>query len=275
MRHQQVWMAAGTLLAAGLLAGGCSSTTEVVGTGTGGAGGGGGSAGLSGAAGGPSTASCPDNSGPVDPTAMIDDMEAPDPTVLMVGGRNGSWWSGGDMVSTQGSITPDGNASAELIPGGGRCGSHYAMHVTGHGFTSWAVLTVSFRYGSVDGGAAGLLPYDAHDRTGITFWARIGDTSADQVRFGVSDMYSRPEGGICDVSMPSGSTACYDTFGVDLASLDTRWTQYRIPFSGLVQRNFGLEEKVLDTSTLYTIEFSFAANETFDFWVDDIAFFGP
>ena len=45
---------------------------------------------------------------------------------------------------------------------GGRCGSLYAMHVTGQGFTSWAVLSVSMGWGSVDGGAPGLLPYDAH-----------------------------------------------------------------------------------------------------------------
>jgi len=273
MRHHQAWMAAGAVLAAGLLAGGCSSTTEVVGTGTGGSAGGGGSAGLSGAAGGPSAASCPENSGPVDPTAMIDDMEAPDPSILMVGGRNGSWWSGGDMLSPAATIIPNGDASAEVIPGGGRCGSHDAMHVTGQGFTSWAVLTASFRYGSVDGGAPGLLPLDAHDRTGITFWARIGDTSANQVRFGVSDKYSRPEGGVCDASVSTGATGCYDTFGVDLAPLGTRWTQYRIPFSGLTQRNFGLPRDALDTSALYTIDFNFYVNEIFDFWVDDIAFY--
>ena len=53
-------------------------------------------------------------------------------------------------------------------------------------------------WGSVDGGAAGLLPNDDHFRTGVTFWARIGDTSSEQVRFAISDKYSRPEGGFCD-----------------------------------------------------------------------------
>jgi hypothetical protein len=272
MREHKIWMAACALLAGGWLGGGCSSTTEVTGVPGSGAGG---AAGVSGAAGGggTTTAACPDSGGPVDPTAMIDDMEAPDASLLMEGGRNGGWWAGGDMASTTGSIVPNGVAAAEMIPGGGRCGSHYAMHVTGHGFTQWAVLTAALRVGQVDGGAYANLAYDAHDRTGITFWARIGDTSADQVRFSVSDKYSRPEGGICDVTVSQGSMACYDTFGVDLTPITTHWTQYRIPFSGLGQRQFGLHEDALDTSAIYTLDFNFYPNEIFDFWVDDIAFY--
>lgn len=272
MRDHRTWAALCALATAGLLAGGCSSDTAGSPVSLSGAAGAPGPGGAGGS-GGATAAACPDAGGPVDPTAMIDDMEAPDPSVLMLGGRTGSWWAGGDLVSPSATIVPNGNASAEMIPGGGRCGSHYAMHVTGQGFTSWAVLTVSFRYGQMDGGAAGLLPYDAHDRTGITFWARIGDTSANQVRFQVSDKYARPEGGVCDVAVSTGPTACYDTFGVDLTQLGTRWTQYRIPFSGLAQRQFGLQTSGLDTSALYTVEFSFYVNEIFDLWVDDIAFY--
>jgi hypothetical protein len=133
---------------------------------------------------------------------------------------------------------------------------------------------VSMRYGSVDGGAAGLLPYDAHIRTGVTFWARIGDTSAAQVRLSVSDKYTRPEGGFCDASASATTeTACYDNPGVDLTPIGQTWTQYRIPFGGLTQRNFGLHEQSLDPSSIYTIQFDFYPNETFDFWLDDISFY--
>lgn len=275
MTHHNTWMAACALLASGWLAAGCSSDTAGPLALQSGPSGGGGTAGPSGAAGagGTNMSDCPAASGSVDPTAMIDDMESPDPGILMVAGRNGSWWSGGDMLSPGASIVPNGDASAEMIPGGGRCGSHYAMHVTGHGFTSWAVLTASFRYGPVDGGASALLPYDAHDRTGITFWARIGDTSANQVRFAVSDQYSRPEGGICDASVQTGSTACYDTFSLALAGLGTHWTQYKIPFSQLSQQNFGLHRDHLDTTALYTVDFNFYVNEIFDLWVDDVSFY--
>ncbi len=216
---------------------------------------------------------CPDGGGPVDPTAMIDDMEAGGYALLMEGGRNGTWWAGGDSVSPNASIVPNGDAASELIPNGGRCGSLHAKHVTGQGFTSWAVLTASLRDGLSDGGVYAAQPYDASARSGITFWARIGDTSANQVRFAVSDKYSRPEGGICDPNASTGAAACYDTFGVDLSPLTTTWTQYRIPFAGLGQRNFGLQRPALDTSALYTIDFNLYVNEIFDLWVDDIAFY--
>ena len=71
------------------------------------------------------------------------------------------------------------------------------MHVTGQGYTVWSVLSVSMGWGSVDGGAPGLLPNNDDYRTGVTFWARIGDTSSNKVRFAISDKYSRPEGGYC------------------------------------------------------------------------------
>jgi hypothetical protein len=148
------------------------------------------------------------------------------------------------------------------------------MRVSGQGFTSWAVLSVSMRYGTEDGGGMGLLPYDAHIRAGVRFWARVGDTSSDVVRFAVSDQYTRPEGGFCDVSVSTGPTACYDLFGVDLqGKISTTWTQFQIPFGGLAQRNFGLQRPAFDSSTLYTIEFDFNPGEIFDLWIDDIEFY--
>jgi hypothetical protein len=265
-----------TTLAALLAVSGCSSTADYSPPATGAGGGLGGAAGGRGGGGaaGASASSCGDTSGPVDPTALIDDMEATSPSILLEGGRNGAWWAGGDPMSPGAKIDPTGDASSEVIPGGGRCGSLHAMHVTGHGFTVWSQLSASMRYGSVDGGAPGLLPYDAQSRTGLTFWARIGDTSAAQVRLSVSDKYSRPEGGFCDASASATTkTACYDTFGVDLAPISQTWTQYRIPFKGLGQRDFGLQEPSLDPTSIYTIQFDFYPNETFDFWLDDISFY--
>ena len=272
MRERGIWMAV-CVVAAGLAGGGCSSDSAAGPVPPSGSGGAGGSSAAAGGAAGSGATACAASSGPVDPTAMIDDMEATDPLILMVGGRNGSWWTGGDMVSHSATIVPNGDTSAEPIPGGGRCGSLHAVHVTGQGFTSWAVVTTSLRYGAVDGGAPGLLPYDAHGWTGVTFWARIGDTSGNHVRFSISDKATRPEGGLCDVSASTGPTACYDNFGVDLTQLGTRWTQYRIPFVGLGQQHFGLEEQALNTNAIYTIDFNFLVNEIFDFWVDDISFY--
>jgi hypothetical protein len=234
--------------------------------GTSGTGGGGGSAGIGGG-----VANCGDPYAAIDPTAVIDDMETPDYMTVRAGGRTGAWWAGGDTASPGAAIDPVENAPAERIPGG-RCGSQYAMHVTGHGYTMWAVLSVSMGWGSVDGGAPGLLPNNNDFRTGVTFWARIGDTSSDKVRLAISDKYTRPEGGIC-VGADGGTDLCYDTHGVDLTKLDTTWRQYRIPFAGLTQRNFGLPRDRLDASSIYTIEFQFATITPFDFWVDDLSFY--
>ncbi len=98
------------------------------------------------------TINCGDPYAPIDPTAVIDDMETPDYMTVRAAGRAGAWWAGGDPTSPGASITPNGDAPAEPIPGG-RCGSKYAMHVTGQGYTVWSVLSVSMGWGSVDGGA--------------------------------------------------------------------------------------------------------------------------
>jgi hypothetical protein len=217
---------------------------------------------------------CPDDSEPIDPTALIDDMETPNFETAMPGNRGGAWWAGGDPESkAQGAfISPDGNADAAKIPGG-RCGSKYAMHVTGRGFNSWAVMTVSMGYGSVDGGPAHILPYDASFRTGITFWARLGDTAGDQVRLNVTDQYSNDVGGICDPTATGDPTKfCYDHFGTPLTKLTTEWHHYRIPFLGLSQQGFGLPRPHVDTSAIYSIDFNFP-NEVFDLWIDDLYFY--
>ncbi|HMF39139.1 MAG TPA: hypothetical protein VKQ32_00530 [Polyangia bacterium] len=254
--------------------GGCSSDSNQRPDGGGGGGSGSGGTGRGGSGGMVADAAmmnCGDTSQPIDPTAMIDDMEAPNYPTLMNGGRNGAWWAGGDQTSPGAAIQPDGNADAELIPGG-RCGSMYAERVTGHGYMMWAVLSVSMGWGTEADGGQGLLPNDNSFRTGVTFWARIGDTSTNQVRFAISDKYSRPEGGYC-VDGGAMDVACYDTFGVDLTQLGTDWKQYRIPFGGLTQRHFGLPRPSLDSSSIYTIEFNFNPSSTFDFWVDDISFY--
>jgi hypothetical protein len=255
---------AALLAAAG---GACSSDAGIRdGQGGGGSGGGGG-----GGAGGNGIA-CGDSNQAIDPTALIDDMEASDPAIAMIGGRIGSWWAGGDPNSPAGSITPNGLAASEPIPGG-RCGSMQAVRITGQGFAEWAVLTTTMRWDSVDGGATAAQPYNAQGRSGVRFWARVGDTSTDQIRFSISDKYSRPEGGLCVENGPIGET-CYDTHGTPLTGLGTSWRQFQIPFSGLTQRQFGLPRpEGLDTSAIYTIDFNFPMESVFDFWLDDISFY--
>jgi Carbohydrate binding domain (family 11) len=222
----------------------------------------------------PTPMSCGDPNVAIDPTALIDDMESPAPPTSMSPNRGGSWWAGGDDPSklTGAAITPDGPVTAERISGG-RCGSQYAAHVTGFNFSSWAVMNVSMGWGPVDGGVDGLLPYDAHLRQGITFWARIGDTSTDQVRLNITDKYSNDQGGVCDKNVPSGPTACYDHFGTSLTKLGTAWHQYVVPFAFLAQQGFGPVRPGLDTTSIYSIDFNFPTGRVFDLWIDDISFY--
>jgi hypothetical protein len=209
----------------------------------------------------------------IDPTALIDDMEGGTSAIAMIGGRNGAWWAGGD-ATPGGVIQPNGLMTPEVIPGG-RCGSHYAQRVTGYGFTDWgAVVVMNFRYGTLPdaGGTMGDLPIDAHFRTGITFWARIGDTSSNNIRFSVGDEHSQPEGGLCIPNGPIGQN-CYDTFGVPLPQLTTEWQHFQIPFLGLTQLGFGVPAPTVDTSNLYTVQFSLQPGTIFDLWIDDISFY--
>jgi hypothetical protein len=137
----------------------------------------------------------------------------------------------------------------------------------------WAVVNVSMGYGSVDGGAPSILPYDASFRTGITFWARIGDTSTDQVRLNVTDRYSNDAGGICDPAATGDpSRYCYDHFGTPLTKLTTEWHRYKIPFLGLGQLGFGIPRPHVDTTAIYSIDFLFP-NAPFDLWIDDVYFY--
>lgn len=204
----------------------------------------------------------------IDPTLLIDDMEDCTFFTVAVDGRSGGWWAasdgsaGGTMVPS-----PDREAPPEPLPIP-RCESRYAMHVTGAGFEEWgAILGVSFVWAN-----GGQLPYDASRHEGVTFWARIGDTSTNTVRVAFPDINSEPEGGICtdDGSLETG---CFDTRGVVVTGLSQQWKRYRIPFAGASQRGFGLPTDALATDQLYGLHFFFEAGTVFDFWVDDLMFY--
>jgi hypothetical protein len=275
MRHQALlfgfWLA-------GFCLSGCGATSDddapaAAGkVGRGGSSGSGGMASMS-----SSVQSCPDPSVAVDPTAMIDDFEDGDPTVLPIDNRNGAWWTaaddtGGSIVPEQTSLSNQLAAPEQLAEP--RCGSHYAMRVSGFGFTDWgALLGVSLKYGTEPDGTDGALPYDVSTRAGVDFWAKIGDTSTNGVRYEISDSNSEPAGGVC---VDGGGTGkdCYDSFGTNVLNLDTTWRHYRIPFSQLSQRNFGVQAPALLTTAVYQITFNFlSATDPFDFWVDDISFY--
>ena len=198
----------------------------------------------------------------VDPTAIIDDMEDRDGLLTYTSGRNGSWWSAND--ETPGGTFEPANPLPELIPGA-RCGSEYAMRVTGQGFETWgSVLGLSLAYGF-----GGVMPHDASFRQGIRFWARIGDTSTKRIQLSIGDHHAVPDEGYC---VEDGTPECF-TYDVTLSQIGTTWTQYAIPFAALVHPAVDNPNEPLDPSRLYTLAFYFHTGAVFDLWVDDLEFY--
>jgi hypothetical protein len=231
----------------------------------------------SGSAGMKAMLTCPDAAEAIDPSAMIDDLEDGDAYISDRDGRSGAWWTaaddtlGGSMVPVQTEISGELATPEPLSEE--RCGSLSAMRVSGQGFTDWgAALGANLGYGAVPTGGEDILPYDASTRTGVEFWARIGDTSTDQVRFQVSDSNSEPVGGKC-VEDGGPGVGCYDSFGTDLPGLGTTWRRFKIPFAGLSQRDFGIRADGVVTNEIYQLSFNFLTSTPFDFWVDDLAFY--
>ncbi len=170
---------------------------------------------------------------------------------------------------TAGTTTPPGDqaVSPERILGG-RCGSKYAMRITGEGFTAWgASLSASFGFEGDD-----LAPIDASAFRGVRFWGRVGESNTSPLRVQFQDTNTYPEGGVCNPS-PEATDGCYNGFGTTVLPLDTEWRLYELPFERLGQRDFGLRPDALDTSKLYAVEFGVVQSTVFDFWVNDIWFY--
>ncbi|MGC4086618.1 MAG: hypothetical protein QM756_01735 [Polyangiaceae bacterium] len=203
---------------------------------------------------------------PIDPTAMLDDLEDGNGAIARVGKRNGSWWVSTD--GTAGTITPP--ADQPPIPEkilGGRCGSKLAIRLTGSGFTNWgAVMSVGMAYSSQPD------PVDLSAFKGLMLWARVGEQNTSAIRAQFQDSQTQPEGGICTNDMVS-SEQCYDGFGTTLTPIDTNWRLYKLDFSRMAQRDFGHHGDALDTTAIYDLEFNLEPNSTFDLWVDDLYFY--
>jgi hypothetical protein len=215
---------------------------------------------------GASGSECDVNNGPIDPTAVIDDLEDGNGSLPAIATRNGSWWISTDMTAGTIEPPPDASPPAERILGG-RCDSEYAMRVTGSGFTEWgAVLSLGFRY------TTAIESIDASSYRGVRFWAKVGEnhTSATRVQF--QDSSTQPEGGKCNPDS-TGTDQCYDGFGTTLTTINDEWQEFQLEFSTLTQREFGFGADALDPATLYDIEWNFDPNATFDLWIDDLWFY--
>lgn len=251
----------GTLLVAlPLLAGASACSGESTPMTSGGAGG----AGAGGTGTGGTSTDCQNSLGAVDPTALIDDLEDGDSQLVLTAARNGSWWVVSDGT-VAGTVEPPADQAPlpERVPGG-RCGSNYAMRITGQGFTTWgASLIAGFRWTSQ------AEPVDVSAFRGVMFWARTGDTNSSGVRVQFQDSSTRPEGGKCN-DVDGSPDACYNGFGSELVQLSTKWQLYKFEFSRMAQRDFGYRADALNTAEVYAMEWGVQASLIFDLWIDDI-----
>lgn len=207
--------------------------------------------------------------GPVDPTLLIDDLEDQNALIAQVASRNGSWWLTGDGSSGSSSEPPSDQAPLPELLVTERCGSRYAMRITGQGFSDWgAVLTVAFRFTN------DLEPIDASAFSGFRFWARVGEQNTSAVRVLVQDGNTHEAGGVCDPADMVGERACYNGYGTDVVPLSTQWRLFEIPFERLAQDAFfGLRSDGLDRAALYAIDWRVDPNSVFDLWIDDVWFY--
>lgn len=203
--------------------------------------------------------------GPVDPTALIDDLEDRNAALPLTGGRNGMWWLVSD--ASGGSIEPPDNQAPLPEPVlGGRCGSQYALRITGQGFSDWgAVLSLTFRFEAAPVGV------DLSEFSGLRFFAKVGEQNTSAIQFGLQDESTHPAGGVCDPEGGASDRACFNRYGTELAPIGTQWQLYEIPFARLSQSPFfGLRTEGIDPTRVFAAEWAVEAGTVFDFWVDDV-----
>jgi hypothetical protein len=187
--------------------------------------------------------------------------------VLQVGGRGGGFYMFNDGTGMQtpppGMLPPATKAD--------RCGSTYALCMSGKGFMTWgAGMGTDFAPTSAGMGMGTKQTYDAGAYKGIAFWAK-SNTATASVRVGFKDKDTAPEGGQCDAMMTSGAQACNDDFGKAI-SLTNAWQPFTVMFSDLTQAGWGKAFTAFNAKAVYSVQFQVSQGVDFDLCVDDVAF---
>jgi hypothetical protein len=154
---------------------------------------------------------------------------------------------------------------------GGRCGvSRYALNIKATGM-------------EIFGGAFGknFFPetFDASDWDGVAFWGRRGEDSGSTLFFAISEKHTDQNDGsrlfedrepFCEENPVDPLMKC-DRFGVGVG-LEKEWQFFKVPFSRMRQRGFGIQAPEMDLSALIGVNISFEIGD-WDIWMDDVAFY--
>ncbi len=181
---------------------------------------------------------------------------------------------------------------AAPIPDGGRCGSNFALQVVGGPFVAAdGAVGVRFCPGALDGGTCGI---DASSYDGVAVWMRTAPGFGNDPRVTVTDRYTDSannkllalgdQAGLttvppfCNYNPPpatpsglSGYSAGCDKFG-SYATIDPDWQLYLFPFAEMRQGGWGRQQAQLDLTGIMSIEIDYAQG-SWDFWIDDVAFY--
>jgi hypothetical protein len=175
---------------------------------------------------------------------------------------------------------------SQPIPGG-RCDSRYAMHIKGGPFVEWGG-NMGFAFApplnvtafDIENGA-GEVERPGRDLHGITFWARLGGASNNNLRIELGDRftdqaYDNPETPEADPICNPNTTDANSDEGCDkfgaITQMRDDWQQFFVPFAEMRQQGWGRRAEYFDLTALLSFSV-FYAQGTWDFWIDDLAFY--
>jgi hypothetical protein len=206
------------------------------------------------------------------------------------------------------------NAVAEVLPkadpghclvDGGR--ANEGVHLRATGLTNWGMnlgidlrqncyqMSMTFAdFPNIDAGTANQpCYYDARSWTGVSFWARLG--SSDSVTNAIVTIGDPDTAGVLGGTYPFNALLCGDApcvngsgpptvhgaqqcdpFGKAI-TLDDAWQFYRIPFSEMTQKGYGLPESAPDLAHFLQVKLNLSRGQLgvadYDVWINDIAFY--
>jgi hypothetical protein len=204
------------------------------------------------------TGGAPATGGAAAALALIDNLEDGDGNIIPIDGRQGYWYTfnDGTMTGTQQPVW--GGRILNAQPIFDRPDSKFAAWTLGSGFTNWG-----FGIGVFLNGPSSF--YNASKYRGVTFWARLGSSSANVVRVDVSDSQTVSYvGGIC--------SSCWDYFGKNFI-MSTSWQRYSFAWSDLTQQGWGDQFPAIFPAAIREMRFATQATGiTFEIYVDDLSF---
>jgi hypothetical protein len=202
---------------------------------------------------------------------LIDDFEDNDKIIVVVNTprRDGIWDTNNDMT-VGGVQTPAPTMFKPTLLGANApyAGDVYAAHSVGSGFSTFgAYMTVSMRAVAV---YADTPVYDASSYKGISFLAKAASASSKSMRVRFVSGDTDPRGKKCMLG-GAQTTACYNHYYAPV-TLTPAWATYAVDFASFVQGGDGMVNPSIDLQEMYGLDFSFAASNDYDIWLDDLTF---